>query len=131
MTNPENIKRKFEKFNEERFKNTAVTFSLEGISNDLKVFINKKVNFNTKITEQIMNLLYSVVGSDKDVVKEISKNKDNPLFKLLEHLVGEIKTVNEVLNYIIDGLLEREDSLKKDMEYDKTKQVVDVHKQEV
>jgi len=129
MTEPENIKRKFEKFNEERLKTAAVTFSLEGISRDLKVFIHKKVHFNTKVTEQVMGLLYSIMNADKRNIKELLENKENPLFKLLEHLVGEVKSVNDILNYIIDGLIAREEVLKNDSEDDKTKQA-DIRKQQ-
>lgn len=129
MSEPENIKRKFEKFNEERLKTTAVTFSLEGISRDLKTFVHKKVQFNTKVTEQVMGLFYSVMSADKKNTKELLENKGSPLFTLLEHLVGEIKAVNEVLNYIIDGLIAREEVLKNDSEDDKTKQA-DIRKQQ-
>ena len=119
MSDSDNVKRKFDRFNEERLKATAVTFSLEGVSRDLKSFIQKKVHFNTKVTEQIMSLLYSVMTSDKKTIKDILENKDNPLCKILDHLVLEIKSVNDVLNYVIDGLIAREDILNNDTDEDK------------
>jgi hypothetical protein len=129
MTEPDNIKRKFEKFNEERLKTAAVTFSLEGISRDLKTFIHKKVHFNTKVTEQVMTLFYSAMNADKKNVKDLLNNKSSPLFQLLEHLVVEVKTVNDVLNYIIDGLIAREEVLNNDFD-DNVKQSDLLHKQE-
>lgn len=110
----EELKRKFQdyqKMNGSRLEDVALTFSLEGINRDLKGFIQKKISFNIRVMEHFSNMLGGLATGDKNVVKDILKDKGSPINTMIDHLLSEAKVVNHILNTTIFGLLNRENLL--------------------
>lgn len=61
-----------EEYNKQLLKQAAVTFSKEGISNDLKYFIQKKVSHNRVNLTYVTQLMDLAINSDINEVKEMS-----------------------------------------------------------
>jgi hypothetical protein len=96
------LQAKMDEFNEMTLRGTAITFSMEGISRDLKVLLARKFDFLAQVTESASSLAAVSRGSTKR-----SRSVDD----LIEFLVAEIKDSSAVMNYIISRTLVREKAL--------------------
>src|SRR4030042_1011579 len=91
-----------EEYNKQLLKQTAVTFSLEGTSKDLKYFIQKKVSHNKTNLVYLTQLMDLAINSETDEVIEQAFKKGGPLKGLLEHIYSEIVKTDALLNRAID-----------------------------
>jgi len=94
-----------EGYNEQLLKQTVFTFSKEGISNDLKYFIQKKVSHN-KTNLSYLTQLLDLALNDESL--EITLKKDCPLKKLMEHVQGEIVKTDILINKAIEFVLNKD-----------------------
>lgn len=101
-----------EEYNKQLLKQTAVTFSLEGTSKDLKYFIQKKVSHNKTNLVYLTQLMDLTINSETDEVIEQAFKKGGPLKGLLEHIYSEIVKTDALLNKAIDLTFEKEINLK-------------------
>ena len=113
MTDPlDDLYRKTEEHNEELLRNSAFTFSLEGISRDLKNLIQKKVSFTNScmqhVTEMFNNLMSVRVASKKPVLND---EGEGILIDMLKHLRQEMEVTNMALNLCIQSAMRRENAL--------------------
>lgn len=114
MSTEDNIKNSSEEFNKILLKQSAITFSLEGVSKDLKIFIQKKISHNRSTLAHLTQLMDLTLNSEiHDVAKEALK-KGGPLSTLLQHIVTEVIKTDQYLDDIIKNVLEKEKILKKE-----------------
>jgi len=109
--NDPNRKSTPEELNERMLKNAALTFSLEGISRDLKAFINKKVYYNTNSLRSVSEIIDSITRCGNKRVKEALLNKTSVTSKMYQHVFDEMRVTNLTLNFIIQKIMERERSI--------------------
>lgn len=107
----DDLKNKFEEFNEQVLKNTAVTFSLEGFSKDLNNYVQKKITFNTRMMKHLTLLVNSIIQSDSKAIKNSLLREDSLPVTTLKHIYEESQVTNGLLNYIIQKNIENESSL--------------------
>jgi len=103
-----------EEINEEMLKNAALTFSLEGISRDLKNFLNKKVYYNTNSLKCLADIIESITQSNSKSIKEALLNKSSLTIQMYQHIFDEMRVTNLTLNFIIQKSLEREKNIMSD-----------------
>lgn len=116
MSNEESeIQKKFDEFNSQRLENTAVTFALEGVSRDLKLLLNKKMMFTSKLTQYTTNLIASLSSASPAQTKKIF-DKDSPAASMLDQAMTESKEISNMMNKVIYRLIEREDMLNSQLE---------------
>jgi len=99
-------------FNKQLLKQAAVTFSREGISNDLKYFVQKKIIHNRTNLTYITQLMDLTINSDSKETKELAFKRGSPLKGLLEHVYGEIIKTDILINKSIEFVLKKDLSLK-------------------
>ena len=92
------LQKKMDQYNELMLRSTALTFSLEGLSRDLKVLLARKTEFLVSIAESTAKM----IGSRK---------RPKSVDALVDHLLEEVKGTNHTLNYVIMKILEKETSL--------------------
>jgi len=114
MADSENIDKKAEEFNEYMLKQAAITFSMEGISRDLKAFLQKKITHNRTNMTQLSALISSIMQSGSKSVKENVFKKGSYIADMLEHTVKESKFIDVALNLIIQNILTKEAILSSD-----------------
>lgn len=102
-----------EEFNKQLLKHTAVTFSMEGVSNDLKYFIQKKVNHNKTNLIYLTQLMDLALSSESEDIGDFVTKEGSPLIDLLIHVCSEIKQTDVILNKTLEAVLKR-DSLLND-----------------
>lgn len=112
--------KKLESFNEDILKSTAVTFSLEGINKDLGSYIQKKITFNNRSIKHLTDLVRCLAESENtelvnNFLSSGSKNKKSSLNKLMDHLTDEIEATNSLINFVIQRIIESENSLNSDV----------------
>jgi len=113
----DDLRKKAEEHNEELLKNTAFTFSLEGVSRDVKSFIQKKISFTNHCLKNVTEMLSSLFESNVTWRKSVlSKEGEKILTDMLKHLHREMEITNMALNLIIQNAMKREDALNKDRE---------------
>ena len=100
-----------ENYNKELLKQTAFTFSREGISSDLKYFAQKKVSHNKTNLIHVTQLMDLAVNSESEEIVKMAFSKNSPLKKLLEHVTSEIVKTDELLNRCVDYVLSKDPSL--------------------
>ena len=100
-----------EEYNKQLLKQTAFTFTREGISNDLKYFIQKKVSHNKTNLCYLTQLFDMVTGSESEKVTEMAVLKNSPIRRLLEHVSAEIIKTDILLNKSIEFVLKKDSSL--------------------
>jgi hypothetical protein len=101
-----------EEYNKQLLKQTAFTFSQEGVSNDLKYFIQKKVSSNKINLCYLTQLMDLTINSESDDIIEMAYNKTSPLKKLLEHVSAEIIKTDILLNKAIEFVINKDSTLR-------------------
>jgi hypothetical protein len=104
----EDLNKKAKEFNEFLLKQTAITFSLEGVSKDLKGLIQKKITHNRINLTQLSHMLQSLMCSDSKPIKEGTLKKGSPVLDLMNHIIKEIKVTDTMLNITISSLMNKE-----------------------
>lgn len=94
--------------NEKFLEQTAMTFAAEGISKDLKYFLQKRVSQNRTTLSYVTKLVDLCLESGVQDGKEMAFNKKGPIQDLFRHVIKEIKMTDAFLDQLIDGLIESE-----------------------
>ena len=100
-----------ENYNKELLKQTAITFSREGISSDLKYFTQKKVSHNKTNLCYATQLMDLAVNSESEEIVKMSFSKNSPIKKLLDHVTSEIIKTDEILNRCVEFVINKDPSL--------------------
>lgn len=98
-------------YNEFMLKNAALTFSLEGLSKDLKSFLHKKISYNTEMMKHLTSMFRSVTTCEEKEVRMALLKEDSLVRAMVKHLYQEMRVTDMALNLIIQKLLERENTL--------------------
>lgn len=106
--NPDEVQKKMDEYHEFLLKNAAITFSIEGMSRDIKNFIQKKISFNRVCLTQLTKIIHSISKSDLKDVKMSFMKKTETIYKMFDHLYSEMKVTNTILNMVIQKSLEKE-----------------------
>lgn len=93
-------------------KQTAFTFSKEGISSDLKYFIQKKVSHNKTNLSYLTQLYDILVSSESEKMIEMAASKNSSLRRLLEHVTSEIIKTDLLLDRSIEFVLKKDKSIQ-------------------
>lgn len=101
----EELQKKMDTYNELLLKNAALTFSSEGISNDVKSFLSRKSVF---VADMLTGLASLIEASSKG---RVSANRQLLFDAMLEHALNEVKMVDSTFNYVLAKTFERESSL--------------------
>jgi len=101
-----------EEHNKQLLKQTAFTFSREGISSDLKYFIQKKITHNKTNLCYVTQLMDLAINSESEEIVELAFTKNSPLKKLLDHVTAEIIKTDILLNKSIDFVISKDPSIR-------------------
>lgn len=101
-----------EEYNKQLLKQTAFTFSQEGISSDLKYFIQKKVMHNKTNLAYVTQLMDLAINSESEEIVEMAFIKSSPLKKLLDHVSAEIIKTDMILNKAIEFVINKDASIR-------------------
>jgi arginine repressor len=101
-----------EEYNKQILKQAAFTFSQEGISRDLKYFIQKKVTHNKTNLCYVTQLMDLAINSKSKEIIELAFTKNSSLKKLLSHVTAEIIKTDILLNRSIDFIIRKDPSIK-------------------
>ena len=107
----EDLKKKFEKYQEDMLKNAAITFSMEGLSKDIKFFLQKKMSYNLDCQKNIVELVKAVSSCEDTKVRSSLLNEGSIVRSMLMYSYGETRLVDMMLNMIIQKIFEKEVSL--------------------
>jgi hypothetical protein len=102
----DDLQAKMDQYNEMLLKSTAITFSSEGISKDIKGLLFKKAEFVSNMLSGIAGIIEASSGS-----RMVSKKRARMMDDMVEHALLEIKTVSSTMNYVIARSFEREAAL--------------------
>ena len=115
MKPSEEIVKQSEEFNEHLLKQTALTFSLEGMKKDIKYLIGKKVGFNRMALGHVTRMLEALsTGFDKKTQANLT-SPGTPIGDLMDHVFGEIEQTNELISTQLDQVLKRHEVVSKDV----------------
>jgi len=109
-----NLDNNLEKYNKQILKQTAITFSLDGISKDLKYFIQKRVTHNRISLSYLTRILDLAVNSGSKTARDSVFKKGNPLQEMLEHMVKEIISTDILIDDILESIVKKEKYLTED-----------------
>lgn len=104
----EELQKKMDGYNEMLLKNTAITFSSEGLTRDLKVLITRKADF----VADMLNGMAALIGSLP--ASKSSRKRAQMIDAMLNHALNEVHTVNSTMNYVIARIFEKEVALAHD-----------------
>jgi hypothetical protein len=104
-----------ESFSEDLLKTTAITFSLEGVSRDLEVYIQKKVTFNNRNIKHISDIIRSISSCPEAIQNEMLK-ESSPLMSMLNESLEEVKRINSILTFVIQKVITKEIDLNGDLD---------------
>lgn len=93
------MQEKMDEFNEMLLRNTALTFSTEGITRDLKSLLARKSQFVAQSADAAARLSAAPCKSSAR-----SKSID----ELVSHIVEEIRGTNATINFVIMKVIERD-----------------------
>lgn len=116
MNTEDNVKNNSEEYNKLLLKQSAITFSLEGISKDIKIFIQKKISHNRSTLSHFTQLMDLTLNSEIIETSKEALKKGGPLNTLFQHIVTEIVKTDRYLDSVIETILEKEKILKKEKE---------------
>jgi hypothetical protein len=105
-----------EEYNKQILKQAAVTFSMEGISRDLKFFIQKKMSHNKVNISYLTQLFELALTSEVEGVSEIPFKKGSTLKNFLDHVFEEVVKTDQIINQAIGMVFEKESKTKKPKE---------------
>lgn len=112
----EHMEKKLEEFNEFLLKQAAITFSMEGVSKDLKSFLQKKLAHNRTNITQLANMVSAVSQSPSKELRDGSLRRGSILYDLLSHVMKEAKFTDMALNLIIQNIMTKEAMLASEKE---------------
>jgi hypothetical protein len=98
----EELQKKMDTYNEMLLKNTALTFSSEGVTNDIKVFLSRKAVF---VTEMLNGLAAIIEAAARG---KVSAARQKVFDQMLELALNECRMVSSTMNYVIAKTFERE-----------------------
>lgn len=99
----EELQKKMDMYNEMLLKSTALTFTSEGISKDIKSLLSKKAEFVSSMMTGLAALIEAASSSRK------STGKRQQMFDaMLEHALDESRTLNSTINYMLVRMFEKE-----------------------
>jgi len=101
-----------DEYNKQMLKQTALTFTREGISNDLKYFIQKKITHNKTNLSYLTQLIDIAVNGNSDEMFQMTLRDGSPLRQLLDHICIEIVKTDVLLDKAIDFVIEKDSTLK-------------------
>jgi hypothetical protein len=101
-----------DEYNKQILKQTALTFTREGISNDLKYFIQKKITHNKTNLSYLTQLIDITVNGNSDEMIQITFGDKSPLRQLLDHICIEIMKTDVLLDKAINFVIEKDLTLK-------------------
>jgi hypothetical protein len=104
-----------DKVNEKLLKTAAITFSLEGMSKDLEIYMQKKITLNNRNLKHISDIIRSLSSCGVEVQKNLLRN-GSPLSKMLEHTAEEMSGVNTLLTYVLEKIISKEILLNSDLD---------------
>ena len=125
MGSDEKMEKKIEEFNEFMLKQAAITFSLEGVSKDLKNFLQKKIAHNRTNITQLTSLVTAVAQSPSKELRDGAIQKNSLIHTLLDHVVKEVRFTDMVLNVIIQNIMNKEAMLSSDRSPSKDQETVE------
>jgi len=96
-----------EDLNEDLLQSVALTFSSDGISKDLKNFIQKKLFLTTNVFRDITQLASSFTKSSPEV-QALLTDTESPISVMLKDSFKEVQITNKTLNKIVKNTLEQE-----------------------
>lgn len=114
MNTGDNIRNSSEEYNKFLLKQSAITFSLEGVSKDLKIFIQKKISHNKSALVHLTQLMDLTLSSEIPSISKEALKKGGPLDVLLQHVITEVIKTDRYLDNIIESVLEKEKVLKEE-----------------
>lgn len=114
MNTGDNIRNSSEEYNKFLLKQSAITFSLEGVSKDLKIFIQKKISHNKSALVHLTQLMDLTLSSEIPSISKEALKKGGPLDILLQHVITEVIKTDRYLDSIIESVLEKEKVLKEE-----------------
>jgi len=100
----EELQTKMDTYNEMLLKNTALTFSSEGVSNDVKIFLSRKATFVADMLNGLASLIEAASSG------KVSSTRAKLFDDMIEHALIEVRTVNSTMNYVIAKTFEKESS---------------------
>ena len=95
-------------FNEFMLKQTAITFSLEGVSKDLKSYLQKKISHNRVNITQVTEMIAALSHSPSKTLRDGALKKGSQLNTLLTHVTDEVRFTDMALNLIIQSIMAKE-----------------------
>jgi len=101
----EELQDKIDGYNEMLLRNTALTFSSEGVSADIKSLLSRKAVF---VNEMLMGFANIIEASSH---RKQSAARTKLFDAMLAHALEEVHAVNSAMNFVISRVLEREESL--------------------
>lgn len=96
------LQEKLDEYNELTLRNAALTFSTEGVSRDLKVFLARKAEFVSQTADAAARLAMAPSKSP-------ARNK--AVDELVAHVLEEIRGTDSTINYVLMRILDREEAL--------------------
>jgi replication initiation and membrane attachment protein DnaB len=108
MSIEENMDKKLEEFNEFMLKQAAITFSMEGVSKDLKGFLQKKISHNKTNITQLALMVSSIAQSPSKELRDGAVKKGSIIHLMLDHVLKEIRFTDTVMNVVIQNVLNKE-----------------------
>lgn len=103
-----------EDINENMFKNMAMTFSLEGTTEDIQDILQKKINYNVRILKELGNII-GALSSSKDKAFKNHILKESQISDFIKEAYGEYKVVSGCTNLILQELLQRKNIITKEL----------------
>lgn len=108
---PNEAKDDIDKNSEEMLKETAITFTTEGLSKDLKTYMQKKVALASHVFRHLTYTAQSYAKSgNKELIKSLL-DKNSAISIMLRETFNEIQLINMGLNLIIERTMETEQQL--------------------
>lgn len=109
----EDLNQKMQEYHEYLLKNTAMTFSLEGASKDLRSIIHKKISYNKACLIEMTKIIQALSGSPSKELRNTLLKKTDMFHQMFDHVFTEMRIIDNVLNITIEQSLQVEKSLKR------------------
>lgn len=106
----DDVQRKLDEYNELLLRNTALTFSTEGVTRDLKAMLARKADFVAQAADAAARLAAAPCKSS---------DRSKAIDELVRHVVEEVKGTNSTINFVIMKVIEREQALSMDEKEDR------------
>jgi len=91
---------------ENLLKDSVLTINMQGISKDIKYFIQKKVQHNTSVLTETTKILSYITSSSNAKTKELLLGSDTSgLRRLLKHVTEEIEFTDVLINNTLERLM--------------------------